>query len=215
MGTEQMVELIDSVFSIFVQSICLSVVLVRALKTKRREWQLLFMFYAVYFFSSVYWLLYVIFYDESPVYTHIAEFGFYVSYLVMIMILQDVRDKEMDGVRYKRLFFIPVFTWGMAGYYIWFSEGDYISNIICAILMTSQIWGAVKGILYNKKKNKNYTEKLLYRSVLIICTMEYLGWTASCIWFDVSWTNPYYWFDMMFSLSLILLIPGIRRVVEK
>ena len=210
-----MIELIDSGFSIIIQSACLGVVLVKALKSKRREWQLLLVFYAIYFFSSLYWLLYVVFYDETPAYTHIAELGWYVSYLVLSMILQDVRDREMDGEKYKRLYLIPIFTFGMAGFYIWFSEGDYISNIICAALMTALIWGAVKSGVFNKQKHKDYPEKLLYRSVLIFCSIEYITWTASCIWFEESWTNPYYWFDIMLSLSFILFIPSIRRVVEK
>lgn len=209
-----MIEIIENILQVTVLAGCSVFVMIKAIYSRKREWMLLFMFYILYMFSTLYYLLFQVYYDVETT-THTSEFGWYISYMILVLLLQNVRDKGMDFVRYRQLWLIPVFTGGMAVFYIYISEGDYISNIVAATLMAILIWNAVKGSLYNKKKNRRYPQKLLYRSVLIFCTVEYFGWTASCFWIEDSLLNLYYWGDILLTLSFVLFIPSVKRLVEK
>jgi len=211
-----MIEVYESAISVGILCICSGLDLVRVIKTRRREWVLLAMFHILYMMSSLYWLVYVIFFGESPQYTHIAELGWYVSYLVLLLLLQNVREKDMDGKKYPASHLVWIFTLGMAVFYIIYSEGDYISNIICAVLMGLLLEHTVKAGLYCREKYGNlYRKKLLYRGVFIYCFMEYLCWTMSCFFYEDSWTNPYYISDILMALSTAVFIPAVDRVVRK
>ena len=209
-----MADIVDNLFQVCILSICTGIVTVKALRSKKREWMLLFMCYSLYMFSTLFYLLYKAYYIGEPS-THTSEIGWYVSYTSLVLLMNNVRDKGMDKVRYKVLWLIPVFTFGMGAFFVYISEGDYLSNIVAAVLMAVLIINALKGAIYCGREKKNYPEKLLYRSVLIFCTMEYLSWIASCIWFNADFTNPYYWFDMLITLSFVLFIPSVERVVER
>jgi hypothetical protein len=121
----------------------------------------------------------------------------------------------MDSKRYRSLVLIPIFTFAMAVGFIMYSEGDVLSNVICALLMWMLLRETVKGGLYNKEKyGKTYTSKWLYRASFIFCYLEYQTWVLSCFFFDDSWTNPFYWSDIMLSISYILFIPAVDRIVK-
>ena len=130
-----MVEITECTIFILILLICVVIDIIRAVKTRKREWMLLFLFHALYLFSSVYYELYIIFFDDEPQVSHICEIGWYVSYLFLTLLLQNIRDKEMDNKKYKVLFIIPVFTFSMAIGFIIYSEGDVFSNAICALLL--------------------------------------------------------------------------------
>ena len=210
-----MVEITECTIFILILLICVVIDIIRAVKTRKREWMLLFLFHALYLFSSVYYELYIIFFDDEPQVSHICEIGWYVSYLFLTLLLQNIRDKEMDNKKYKVLFIIPVFTFSMAIGFIIYSEGDVFSNVICALLMWVLLRETVKGALFCREKyGKTYNAKWLYRSSFVFCFIEYLTWVISCFFFEESWTNPYYWSDMLLAASFLLFIPSVGKIVN-
>lgn len=210
-----MVEITESAVFIFLLLICVIFDIVRAVKTRKREWMLLFLFHVLYLFSSIYYELFIIFFEDEPYVTHISEIGWYVSYLFLTLLLQNIRDKEMDNKKYKALLVIPVFTFAMAIGFIIYSEGDVFSNVICALLMWILLHETVKGALFcHEKYGRSYNAKWLYRSSFIFCLLEYITWVLSCIFWDESWTNPYYWSDILLAASFLLFIPSVAKIVN-
>ena len=207
-----MVVIIESSIFIAILLICVIIDTLRAVKTKKREWMLLFLFHVLYFFSALYYELYFIVFTDEPL-SHISEIAWYVSYLFLTLLLQNIRDKEMDKKKYKILYIIPVFTFAVAVGYIIYSEGDVFSNVICALLMWILLRETAKGAMFYKEKyGKNYPAKWLYRSSFIFCSLEYITWTVSCFFFEESWSNPYYWCDLMLALSFFLFIPSVEKI---
>ena len=210
-----MVEIIENYIFIFLLLICVVIDILRAVKTKKREWMLLFLFHVLYLFSSIYYALFIVFFEDEPYVTHISEIGWYVSYLFLTLLLQNIRDKKMDKKKYKALLIIPIFTLSMAVGFIIYSEGDVFSNVICALLMWILLHETVKGALFGREKyGRSYTAKWLYRSSFIFCLLEYITWVLSCLFWDDSWSNPYYWSDIMLALSFLLFIPSVEKIVS-
>jgi len=189
--------------------------IIKAVKNRKREWMLLFLFHTSIFLSALYYELYALLLDDEPQFGHIYEFGVYVSYLFLIILLQYIRDREMDSKRYRSLILIPIFTFAMAVGFIMYSEGDVLSNVVCAFLMWLILRETVKGGLYNKEKyGKTYTSKWLYRVSFIFCYLEYQTWVLSCFFFDDSLTNPFYWSDILLNISFMFLIPAVNKIVK-
>ena len=208
-------DIFNNSISLFILATCMTIDIIRAVKFRTREWMLLFLYHTLIFLSALYYELYALLLGDEAHSGHIYELGCYVSYLFLIILLQYIREKEMDSKRYRSLILIPIFTFAMAVGFIMYSEGDVLSNVICALLMWMLLRETVKGGLYNREKyGKTYTSKWLYRASFIFCYLEYQTWVLSCFFFDDSWTNPYYWSDIMLSISYILFIPAVDRIVK-
>ncbi|MBR4777548.1 MAG: hypothetical protein IK007_08060 [Lachnospiraceae bacterium] len=210
-----MIDTIENTIFLSILLVCVIIDFIRAVKTKKREWMLLFLFHVLYFISSIYYEMYILFFESDPVISHIMDIGWYASYLFLTLLLQNNRDPEMDGKKYKSLILIPIFVFSMAAGFMWYSQGDVFNNILCAVLMWILLRYTVKGALFNKEKyGKNYPAKWLYRSSFIFCYLEYQTWVFSCIFFEDSWTNPYYISDMLMALSFLLFIPSVSVLLK-
>ena len=182
-----------------------------------------------YFFSDLYGVLFLIFYDETPMY-YIQDMSYYASYLFIILLLLYVSE----GVSVKMVswvqLLIPVFTISMGVFFV-VTSGDIPGNIICVIEMTIALWLALGGVLLERQKAKVVKRDSLsgrsvgeagntepnkcpfYRVCLCILFLEYGFWITSSFWVGDTLLNPYFWVDALFCISFICMLFAIKKAV--
>lgn len=218
-----MVESIDNLIQLIVFGICFGISL-RLTYTKRsRAMGILSLFYISFFLGDLYWLLYIVFYDSTPQVFYVSEFNWYASYLFLILLMQQTLEPEARRQRSRVLLLPLVFAAGMCVFFM--QWGDYISNIISAVLMGLMMFRAMQGSLYCREKDpatmqSGYSAKSiaaqmrLCRLILVFCVIEYVMWTVSCFWRGDGLTNPYYWLDGMLTVCSAALLPVLDKGVD-
>ncbi len=208
-----MIETIDNAFQLIVGGICVLLAAGKVAASRKREWTLLLLYYCSYFLGNLYWLLYLLFYQRTPQYFYVADLSWWAGYLFLILLL---REAETGIGRKKQLlpWLGPAFTAGMCIFFV--QRGEYVSNMIYAVLMGILLWHAIRGMLpisgSEKKQSKN---TMLCAVTLFFFAMEYAEWTASCFWMGDTLKNPYFWFDTLLTVSFPLFLPAVRKAAEE
>lgn len=202
-----MIESIDNYIQLVILGICTGVTLYRAVTKQRRSWVIITLFYAAFFFGSLYWELFYMFRGDTPTKFYVAEFSWYVSYMFLFLFLRDQRDPAVRGMKCRIKWLIPVFAGGLSIYFMTF--GQISSNIVSAILMSLVGMEAVKGL-----HSGNTVKRPVYILTLIFFILEYLLWTSSCLFDEVSVSNPYYYIDILISVVLFVLMLCVRKALR-
>ena len=207
-----MIEIVENAIQIVLSFLCAIFSFRKAVVTRTRSWLLLGLFYSVYFLGDLYWQLFLWYYRDVPQYTFIPYLSWYTGYLFLLMLLTDAYSFNWKkNARY--LWLAPLFTAGLGAYYMTF--GDYVSNIIAAILMGALLWRSFGGILSMRgKTGPESSARALYITVALFCIDTYAAWTSSCFFSGDTWRNPYLWFDMALSGVMLLFIPAQRKAVK-
>ena len=178
--------------------------------SKKQEWALLFLYTFVCFLGDLYYQLFFVFYGSAPNYSYIPYYSWYSSFLFLGLLLVKLRG---DGIKRNLRFLWPAlaFTGGMCIFFI--NWGEYLANIICAILMAVLIWESIDGLFGIKKESGNKNRMPLYILVLLFVTAEYIAWVSSCFWVGNTLKNPYFWADTFISLYFVALPFALRKAV--
>ncbi len=230
-----MIETIDNTFQLAATGICAGISLFRGVRRKERAWALLGLFAGIFFLGDLYWLLFMVFFGDSPQFFTISDLSWYTSYLFLLLMLiyigtdgpgnEEKKAKKNARRQLNRprfyLWFIPAFTGGMCLFFIrW---GDILQNIITAYLMAGVIWLAVSGLHdlhrqaagMEREPSWMVGRRWIYRLSLIFCTFEYALWVSSCFWMGDGITNIYFWIDGLLSVTFLLFLPAMRKVVGR
>ena len=184
-----------------------------AARTGRHAWSMLGLSSFVYFLGDVYWQMFMIFYGKAPYYSYIPWLGYYACYIFLLLLLFEMRGVRPLWNSIRRFWFIPVFTFGMCVFYI--NWGDYIGNIVAAIIMWLLIWTAAEGLVsIHKHTGDDRKNRGVYITVLIFCAAEYAIWTSSCFWMGDTMYNPYFWFEFLLSVTFVILPLALRKAVD-
>ena len=202
-----MIESIDNYIQLVILGMSSGFSLYKAVRERRRSWVLITLFYAAFFFGSLYWELFYIFKGSTPAKFYVAEFSWYVSYMFLFLFLRYQKDVKISGRVCRIKWLIPLFAGGLSIYYM--SFGQIFSNITSAVLMSFIGTEAVKGLWTGM-----YRMKKVYIVTLIFFFLEYALWTSSCLFEDVSILNPYYYIDVMISVSLLFLMIFVRKALK-
>ena len=203
-----MIEIIENAIQLVTTGICTIIAVQRGLIQRRREWIILALASGVFFLGDLYWELFLVLYSKTPEFSYIPYLSWYAAYLFLLLLLIEMRDKEADRSHRKILWIVPVFTAGMCIFYL--QWGDWIGNIVTAVLMSFLIWRSLDGLL-SLRKQKIW----LYVVMLLFCLAEYGSWTASCFASYDTLAEPYYWFDILLSVMFLLFPPALRKAVDR
>ena len=206
-----MIESVENAAQLALVLGCAGVCAAKALRSRSREWLMLTLFYGSFALGDGYWLLYLMFYGQTPRLFYASDLCWYAAYLYLYLLLQRVSTSEERSARYYSLLPLPLFAGGMAAFYLrW---GDWAGNLISAVLMSLLMWHAVRGLKWLRGRPEEGSRRGLYIAVLVFCAIEYAAWTASCFWMGDTWMNPYFWFDSLLTLSLACFLPAAGRAV--
>jgi hypothetical protein len=206
------IESIENLIQLAVLGICFIISAQHYYASRLHAWAMMFLATFVYFLGDLYWQLYLIFFGVTPYYSHIPYLSWYASYLFLILLIASLRGEDRKKVHSSLMFLIPVFTSCMAFFYM--LKGDYISNVVCAIIMGVLIWQATEGLVMAGKEGREKAGGL-YIAILALCAAEYASWTCSFFWEEDIITNPYYLADTLLSLAFLMLPFALRKAVDR
>jgi len=205
-----MIESYENGLQIAVSLVCLCLSVYQAVHTKEKAWIMLSFFYGSWLLGDFYWETFLIFFHEPPQF-YISDFSWQASYIFLFLLLKQTMPAEAWQKRYALPWLGVIFTAAMGVFYL--QWGNFVGNLICALLMGLLLFYATWGLLYLRRaKDKRY--RLLCIAVLIFCAMEYATWTASCFWEGTSWGDPYLIADVLLTASLVPFIPAVRKAVR-
>ncbi len=204
-------ETITNLILLFVIGLCAALALRRSIRAWSRPWMLLTLFYGAFFFSGLYWVLYLLFFEVTPRYFTIAELGWYVGYLFLLLLLLELRGDRRGMYRSPLSWLGPVFAAAMCLFYMHW--GDYLNNIVSEGLMGALLWCAIGGLVYFRREPR-CGSRCFYGVTLAFCLLEHVLWTLSCFWMGDTWANPYLWCDMLLGGCVTLFLPALRKAVE-
>ena len=83
---------------------------------------------------------------------------------------------------------------------------ELIENLLQ--LLVTFVGALLSGRFYRKSRRQAY--------FLLLCVVvaEYLLWTAGCFWPDTSPASPVFWCDMLLTLTILGLLPAVRKAVD-
>lgn len=180
-----------------------------AYRRKNKAYGVLALFYAAVALGDLYWLLYLGFYHITPVYSYISEVAWYAAWLFLLLLLRQVED-DRRGNKHPVLWLVPVFTGAMCIFYMHW--GDYLSNLISALLMTHLLWHSLPGCF--GKEFGDSAKRPFCTAVVIFCLIEYTMWTLSCFFDGDAIANPYLWFDALFTVCIALFFSALGKAVR-
>ncbi len=203
-----MIERFDNVFQIAVLVICAVFAVYKAVKYRSRSWTLLSFFYGSCLLGDVYWLVCLLFFDETPQISVVSDLSWYAAYIFLYLLLRHTSPPE--EIRGTKLisWFGPVFAIGMAVFFMFW--GEIINNIIYAALFGLLLFAAIRRLADKSRPGRN---AFLPAMILIFCLLEYSLWTASCFWDDTVPLHPYYIFDILLTISFLFFIPATKKAV--
>ena len=207
-----MIESIENGIQLLLTGFVVILSVIRALRSRRREWTLLALFAGSYFLGDLYWLLFLLFYGSTPRLSYVPDMSWYASFLFLFLLLFYSGEKR-KRIKNKLLWLIPVFTIGMCIFYM--QWGAYVSNLIYAVLMTLILWRIIEGLLFIKQDEGDKSLRWLYLAALLFCVLEYGMWTVSCFFESGSLLTPYFWLDVLLSVAFLLFIPAVRKAVDR
>ena len=210
-----MIETICNSIQLAVLGIGVAVSVSKAIETHTREWILSALFFAAFFLGDLYWELFLILYGQTPTYFYVSETGWYSGLLFLDLLLIQMQTEGEIQYKSKVLWVIPAFAGAMAVFYMTF--GDYLINIVAAIIMSMLLWRSIRGLKYQKEEHENTAlkkKKLLLYAVALLCAFTYCTWTASCFWNVPNMPIIYSIFDLLASAALALILLGVGKAVS-
>ena len=209
-----MIESMSNLLQTVVLGLCLFWSLLQFLRWKDRAWALLTLFYTSTFLGTLYWQLYLLFYQRMPFF-YTSELNWYTAFLFLCLLLHQVAQPEERQERYRTLWLIPLFTGGMMIFYmLW---GQIVSNLVAAALMSQLLWNALRGLLWLRdRQDRAAGNRGLYIVTLLFCAAEYASWTTSCFSGGIVNTlfNPYIWSDFLLTLCYPIFLPALGKAVD-
>ena len=86
-----MIETVVNIIQLIITGVCSGIALFNAVRTEHRAWTLVGLFSGIFFMGDLYWLLFLLFYGETPPYSFIPYMSWYASYLFMLLLLVTVK----------------------------------------------------------------------------------------------------------------------------
>ena len=201
-----MIERIDNSLQIAVLAVCLGAALVRVIRRPDRAQTLLALFYGSWLLADLYWVVCLFFYGETPRISLVSDLGWYASYILLYMLLREAAPPVSRGERRVLPWLAPVFTLGMAVFYM--QWGEVFSNLVYAGLMGLLLFASIRRLMDPARYAR---ARFLCGLILCGCLLEYALWTASCYWSGESLGNPYYWFDFLLTATFPFFLPATRK----
>ena len=208
-----MIETVVNIIQLIITGSCCGIALYHAVRTGHKAWTLTGLFAGMFFMGDLYWLLFLLFYGETPPYSFIPYVSWDASYLFLLLLLTEIKG----GIRRKPVMrvLIPVmvFTVSLCLYYMTF--GDYIGNIIVMVLMSMLIYHSLDGLLSKQEPVAEDNRRSVFKATLFFCFAEYGSWTMSCFSEGSAVRDLYYLFDLLITLSFILVVLAVRKAVSR
>ncbi|MBO5995351.1 MAG: hypothetical protein J6Q41_07550 [Firmicutes bacterium] len=203
-----MYETFENAFQILMLLISAGISLSLALKTHKKSWILLSLFYGCWVLGDIYWQLCLMLFGDIPQLSLVSDLSWYASFIFLYILLRYVEPKSGFSKHFLP-WLGPIFTFAMALFFI-FQNGVWQvgSNLVCALFMGILLYASISRIMDHKKEG---TRGYLCVMVLFLILMEYGMWISTSFVLEDNLMHPYYWFDILLSISFVLYIPALKK----
>lgn len=205
-------ELIENLLQLLAAcvGVCLSGLAYR--KSGRQAYFLLFCFYGCFALGALYWTLYLLLFSSTPQVFYVSEFGWVASVIFLHILQATLADGEKRAFHCRAVWLAPLVGVPLMIFYC--TYGDILSNLIWCGMMIVLSYCALRGLAYaNAQTGAARQLRYFHIGVLSFVAAEYLLWTVSCFWQNDSLTNPAFWCDILLTLTILGLLPAVRRAV--
>lgn len=190
--------------------VCAVIALVHAGRYKSRAWTLLALFYGGWVMDDTFWLLCRAFTGSSPEIGVLADLNWYASMIFLYLLIARIAPPESGGEKRVLPWLGVAFTLGMAVFFI-VQWGNVVNNLIYAGLTGLLLFSTVRRLM----DGKNRKHRFFLIMILVFVLLVYAMWTVSCYFYEDTYANPYYWVDLLITVSLVLLIPAVKKAVAE
>ncbi len=202
-----MIEIAENGLQTAVLLICAGWALLRVLAFESRTWTMLLLFYAGWILGDIYWLVYLLFFGRTPVFSVVSDLSWYAAIMFLYLLLRHTSPPHRPRERRLLPFLGPVFTLGMAAFFM--QWGEYGNNLIYACLMGLLLFTALRILSETPAGGK----RSLAAVTLVYCLLEYALWTASCFADNPPMNLIYYGLDVLLTGCMVFFLPAVKRTV--
>ena len=182
-------------------------------KSRAQKYFLLFCFYGCFALGALYWTLYLLLFGATPRVFYVSEFGWVASMIFLRILQATLASQDEHSFRSRRAWLAPAFGVPLLAFYCAF--GDILSNLIWCGIMIGLSYCAIRGLSYaDTQTGAARNMRWFHIGVLCFVYAEYLLWTAGCFWPDTSLASPTFWCDMLLTLTILGLLPAVRKAVD-
>ncbi|MCR5097367.1 MAG: response regulator [Lachnospiraceae bacterium] len=199
------IDTMENVVTLLAVIIGLMYTLFQYIKTPKRGWMFLSVFFLTHLLSDYYWTTYTLVMGDNPaVSAMMAYFGWNVGYLFLLLLAIDMRPDNTRGFIHP-VMFIPI-PLGIAQFFLYIQFGGIFNNLWEGILATSTAVVSLQVIArYSKTKSSGAPFPTLHLALLLFIITEYGMWTASCFSWPSPALNPYIYFSLGNSVVVAFL----------
>ena len=182
-------------------------------KSHRQAYFLLLCFYGCFALGALYWTLYLLLFSTTPRVFYVSEFG-WIGSLIFLRILQaTLAGKNERSFPCRKAWLAPLVGVPLLLFYC--TYGDILSNLIWCGMMILLSFCAIRGLSYADAQTGGVRNmRYFHIGVLSFVGSEYLLWTVGCFWPNIPPLSPTFWCDILLTLTILGLLPAVRKAVE-
>ena len=207
-----MVELLDNLIQSGASLLAFLAAGIFYYRTRQQTVYLLASYLGSFMLGSLHWTLYLLLFDSTPQVFYVSELAWIAASLFLLTLELVLASGEEKNFRHPALLLVPVFC--IPQLILYLTRGEILGNLIMVGLNMSIAYLALRGLIYARKGQGRSRDKVYFHAaVLWIIVLEFGLWTSSCFWPGDTLSNPYFWIDFALSLSLLTLVPALKKAV--
>lgn len=184
--------------------------LFKYIKTPRRGYLLLMMFFLANYLSDYYWTIYSLVMRSYPeVSEFLAYLGWNIGYLILLLVILHMRR---DNVRkfFHPVILLPVLT-NVPQFILYIQFGGLFNNLWQVGITTIIMVICMQEILYyiTNKKSGAAIPRFMIVTLLFLLT-EYGMWTASCFTWKNQFLDPYPYCTVIGAVLKVMLVYSLQ-----
>ncbi len=181
------------------------------IRTPKRGYLLLIVFFLSNYLSDYYWTIYSLVMRFHPTVSEfLAYLGWNIGYLVLMLAVLKMRQ---DSV--KR-YFHPLILWPVLAntlqFFLYIRFGGLFNNLWQVSITTITMVLCMQEIVFfvkNRKEGINFPHFAVI--VLLFLITEYVMWTSSCFTWEYQFMDPYPYFTVLGAVLKVMLVFGAKK----
>lgn len=197
-----MVEIIDNSVQFAATLVCCIISAAMYLRRRSAGPFLLMCFYGCFSLGLLYWTLYLVLYESTPMIFYVSEIAWISSYIFLYLLQYTLADAAERSRRCRVMWLAPLSGAVMFAFFC-VTDDDIPSALLCCAAMSALAWSAIRGLVFGKRRR-------FHIAVLGFVCAEYALWVSSLNWLGDTLANPYFWIDFLLTGVLVSLLPAVR-----
>ncbi len=198
-----MIEIIDNSVQFAATLACCAISSALYFKRRGVEHFLLACFYGCFSLGLLYWTLYLVLFEATPVTFYVSEIVWISSCIFLYLLQYTLAGPAERAHRRPAIYIAPVSGAVLLAVFSLADGGDLFADIMRCCVMSALVWGAIRGLAFEGRRR-------FHIAMLCFVCAEYSLWLSSITWLGGTLANPYFWIDFALTGILVSLLPAMR-----